>query len=121
MVPMNTMLYFCVSVIPNQSKDNGIQLMEGSGRKMEMMGSKTAQKRRDVPNTIPNGMDTATAIKKPIMTRLVEASTLAHNVPLENVWIPLLSTSEGAGRKIGSTRLNRQDRKSTRLNSSHVA
>ncbi|MCY1382287.1 hypothetical protein D9M69_702960 [compost metagenome] len=73
---MKTMLYFCVSVMPNHSSDSGIQLMDGSGRRKEMMGSNTARATLEVPSRIPSGMATMTAAMKPTMTRRVEARTL---------------------------------------------
>ncbi|MNQ57847.1 hypothetical protein D3C85_720170 [compost metagenome] len=74
--PMKTMLYFCVSVMPNHKSDSGIQLIDGSGRRNEMMGSKTARATFEVPSKMPSGMATNTAARKPTITRRVEASTL---------------------------------------------
>ncbi|KAG1432923.1 hypothetical protein G6F57_022576 [Rhizopus arrhizus] len=73
---MSTMLYFWVSVMPNHSSDSGIQLMDGKGRRNEMMGSNTARATFDVPSRMPSGMATMTAARKPTITRRVEASTL---------------------------------------------
>jgi hypothetical protein len=81
--------------------------MEGSGRNSEIIGSKTAQAFLDVPNKIPNGTDTATASKNPIITRRVDARMSAINTPFSKVLTPRLNTSDGAGKKIGSTHPDR--------------
>jgi len=77
--------------------------MEGNGRISEMMGSNTAQNRRDVPSINPKGIETATASANPIMTLRVEASTCDSNTPSFKVWMARKTTSVGEGRKMGST------------------
>ncbi|KAG1581323.1 hypothetical protein G6F46_015378 [Rhizopus delemar] len=71
---MNTMLYFWVSVMPNHSSDSGIQLMDGKGRRNEMMGSNTARATFDVPSRMPSGMATTRVNSRVSTARLSEGS-----------------------------------------------
>lgn len=102
------MEYFWVSVIPNHNKEMGIQLIDGSGLNSDIIGSNTALEKRDDPRKMPNGMATRLEIKKPTITRLVEASTCKNRVP----WVYILTAREkicdGAGKKMGSINPSRQ-------------
>lgn len=106
-VPMNTMLYFCVSVMPNHSSERGIQLIEGKGRRNDRMGSKAARARCDVPRKIPSGMASAVAAAKPTMTRRADATMWSSSEPCSHMLPMRANTSEGGGRNSASTHCRR--------------
>ena len=101
---MKTMEYFWDSVMPSQSKDKGIQDIEGSGLRMDMMGSKIALQRVDLPKNIPAGTAMADESANPVNT-LRALSRMC--IKIERSWymtIPRSMTLEGGGKKRGSTR-----------------
>src|SRR3990172_5171500 len=100
---MKTMAYFCTSPMPSHSIVSGIQVMEGKGRRREMIGSKNAFAGCHTPSTMPNGTEKAEARKKPTITRRLEASTAATSSPLlMNRW-DSWRTRCGDGMNVGST------------------
>ncbi len=86
----------------------GIQLIDGSGLNSDMIGSNIALKKRDDPKNMPNGMATRLEIRKPTITRLVEASTCKNRVPGVYILTARENICEGAGKKMGSINPSRQ-------------
>jgi len=106
---MKTMEYFCVSVIPSQRSEIGIQLMEGRGLNREIRGSNTALKNREEPRNIPKGIAIRLERRKPTMTLLAEARTWTNKVPWSAIFNARRRIRDGAGRKIGSMKPSLQN------------
>ena len=99
---MNTMATFCCSPIPSHSMVNGIQVMEGNGRRMETNGSIIAFAGAHTPITMPNGTATSAASANPANTRCEDIHTSIANCPLAITVTASFHTAAGEGKNTGA-------------------